>query len=154
MSLIAAYLSTLGSSTPSPTIQLDPFYLIQDFIFQGGGFSSASAGFLLFNDSRIQGFTSRFGDQFLGNWIIPSSAAPGTYETRLSNLQGSPVTGSPLNVWIPLSSSAAWYVNQNVPGSSYSSFTIEIRLGASVLSSSNVVLEAIVDELSPGGPIP
>ena len=144
MSLLAAYLATL---TSAPIIQLVPFYLVQDYRFDTQTLNS-EAGFQLSNIGIISAFTTRFGDQNLGSWIVPTSVAPGAYEVQLSGLSGDPLTSSsPQNTWIPLNISRGWYLQQVGQGSKSCNFTIEIRLGTTVLATSSVGLEAVVEGL-------
>jgi hypothetical protein len=149
MSLLAAYLATL---TSAPSVALEPFYSVQDYIFNSSS-GSASAGFGLINDGSIRAFTSRFGDQNIGSWIIPNSVAPGSYQARISGLSGDALDAGPHspNVWINLSLAPIWYLTQNATGDKSCRFTIEVRLGTTVLTSSSILLEAVVDQLRFGG---
>jgi hypothetical protein len=135
MSLLAAYLATL---TSAPRVQLEPFYYVSDFSSRLG--DTVTAGFRLNSNGKIL----RADSTEIDNWIIPNSAAPGSYQAQLSGLIGDAlaVGSAQQNNWVNLSESPIWFISQSQqPGIRASTFTIEIRAGSTVLTTSSVSLE-------------
>ena len=82
---------------------------------------------------------------FIENWVTPTSAAPGSYEVRATKNSGDTPGGSALGTWLALSSSRTWTLNALFTGSpsvAGCSLTVEIRLGATVLSTATISLSA------------
>lgn len=80
-----------------------------------------------------------------GDWVSPKSAAPGSYEIRATLVDGDTPVGT-LGSWLALTSNRTWSLTKPglVPGFRESVFTIEIRLGTTVLDSTTVTLQAEV----------
>lgn len=91
-------------------------------------------------------FTTSSGLSAIGNWITPTGAAGGNYETRATLNTGTLSSGT-TGAWTALSSTQTWSVVQSGVGSKNCNFTVEIRATSSgtVLSSAVVDLTAVMD---------
>ena len=134
MSILAAYLATLGSS---PTVS------ISNLLVVAIGFSTQTASYTLQADGDIISAGTIVVDQ--GDWIVPKSAASGVYETRATVVSGSLTTGV-TGTWLSLDSDRTWSLVRNSVGSSQCVLTIEIRKGTTVLTSATITLEAEVTD--------
>ena len=76
-------------------------------------------------------------------WCTPTQAAPG-FEVKVSGVFGTPLSGSAVDTWLPLTSIRAWSITDNSFAALTSSFTVEIqRRGTStVLATGYIDLEA------------
>lgn len=141
MSLLAAYIATLGGpgggsgggvALPSAAV-----------IDTNGG--SASSSYRVASTGQVFGITSAFGVNSLGNWISPTSSAPGLYEIKAEVLLGS-VTGSATGSWLAMTSTRTWTIALTGPGYGDAQLEISIRLGAGPVlttASVNLLVEAL-----------
>lgn len=79
-----------------------------------------------------------------GNWITPTSLAPGSYEIRATINTGTLTGGSATGTWLALTTSRSWYVDRATIGTKACGLTIEIRLGSVTVYSETVTLRATV----------
>ena len=79
----------------------------------------------------------------IGDWVSPKSAAPGTYECRVTVTSGTLSTGT-AGSWLALTSNREWTVFRNTSGSKACTFTVEIRQGVTTLASCTVTITASV----------
>lgn len=140
MSLMLAFISTLAASAGGgggAVVALAD----QDI----GAFDSgaAAATYALNSNSSIVATTSVVGPLTIGNWVSPSSAAPGSYECRADISFGS-VSGSATGSWLALTSNRSWSVVRLSPGSSSAELVISIRLSGVTLATCTVYLSAEV----------
>lgn len=83
-------------------------------------------------------------DDAATDWIIPNSAAPGSYEIRCTQNSGDTLDlgSDALNTWLALTSTRTWQLTNSINGTTETAnLTIEIRLGTTVLDSCTIVLE-------------
>lgn len=121
----------------------------------GWKFNGSARAELRINDNgNAYKFTTNGGtSQIFGatDWVRPTSAAPGLYEVRYTNLSGPSVSATVgQGVWQSLASAnfAVWQIRSS-PGTDSSQFDIEIRLdGGPVLASASYTLEAEYMDLS------
>lgn len=110
-----------------------------------GAFDSgaASCSYSLQSNGVIQQSTSVVGVLPIGNWISPTSAAPGSYECRADLVSGTLSSGT-TGSWLALTSSRAWSLTRLSPGSSSAELTISIRLSGVTLATCTVNLQSDV----------
>ena len=121
------------------TITLNSSYTVSDY-----DVLAAYAAIKFKTDGNIDEQTGGGGTQDIGDWISPTTAAPGSYEIRASGISGAggTFTGT-LNTWQALSTQRDWSLSVSGTGNSGTrSFTIEIRIGTNVLDSCTVTLYA------------
>ena len=148
MSLIGAYLATLsGAGGSGGTIVALADAFVVDF-----NSGSAEASYSLTSGGDVIGFTTLNGDTDIGDWISPTSAAPGSYEARADVVFGS-VTGSATGSWLALTTTRAWTLSLVGSGSEAAALTVSIRLGGTVITTATINLEVYVD-FGSGGIIP
>jgi hypothetical protein len=103
--------------------------------------SIAEAFYSLESTGRVITFTTIDGINPVGDWISPTSAAPGSYEVRADVVVGT-VSGSTTGSWLALSSSRQWNVQRLTSGFASATLTISIRLAGVTLATCTVSLEA------------
>lgn len=146
------YFSTLKPASIAQ-LQLQSFYFFRDIKYTEG-FDTASSGFIISMNGAVIEFSSQFGDIFQGTWVEPTTAAPGSYQARVTNVVGDPLAtySSPTNTWINISQGpTSWYIEQIGSGYSSCSFTIELGTNQTAIVSANVQLEAVVSDSRGGG---
>lgn len=81
-----------------------------------------------------------------GNWITPTSLAPGAYTIRASVLAGSTPSGSALDTDLALSTQRSWLITQSGPGSTVCSLQLTIKDGGgNIMLQQTCEMEANVD---------
>jgi hypothetical protein len=148
VSLIGAYLATLSGAggSGSTIVALADAFVVD---FNSG---SAEAAYQLTSTGDVIGFTTLNGDTDIGDWISPTSAAPGSYEALATVVFGS-VSGSATGSWLALTTTRAWTLTLTGAGSTAAQLTVSIRLGGTVITTATIDLEAYVD-FGSGGIIP
>lgn len=104
------------------------------------GIGGAQATISFQSDGDVTATTLSSGTVDAGDWIIPKSAAPGSYTIRADIVSGAVddgTTGSDL----ALTSNQSWSVISN-SGEEQCVLTISIKLGSTVLKSREVTLTA------------
>jgi hypothetical protein len=100
----------------------------------------ASAGINILSTGGILSETSFLGPIPLGEWISPTSAAPGLYEIRADVVVGS-VSGT-TGSWLALTSNRQWSVGLGAPGYTSAIIDLSIRLGGTTLTTARIQLTA------------
>jgi hypothetical protein len=136
VSLLAAYLSTLGGAGGGGGTVVT---LADQSIFDGNS-GGASAGYNLLSTGGILSETSFLGPLPIGEWISPTSAAPGAYEVRADVVVGS-VSGT-TGSWLALTSNRQWSVGLGAPGYASAIIDVSIRLGGTTLTTARIQLTA------------
>jgi hypothetical protein len=79
----------------------------------------------------------------LHQWCSPTQAAPG-FEVRVSGVIGTPLSGSAVDTWLPLTSTRSWFIVDDSLAALTSSFTVEIgrRDSSTAIATGSVDLEA------------
>lgn len=132
-----AYFSTLGGAGGGGGTVVS---LADQSIFDGNS-GGASAGYNLLSTGGILSETSFLGPLPIGEWISPTSAAPGLYEVKAEILSGSGVSGT-IGSWLALTSNRQWSVGLGAPGYASAVIEISIRLSGVVLTTCTVTLTA------------
>lgn len=91
------------------------------------------------SDADISSNSDAFGPVDEGDWLSPTSAAPGLFEIRATLTGGvNPTTGT-MDTWLALTSNRTWTLDSG--GEQLSEFLIEIRYnGGAALDSTTVSL--------------
>lgn len=108
--------------------------------------SGASASLVFRSDGTVDSVTNTNGTVQIDastDWIIPNSAAPGSYEVQATLNSGSLTSGT-TGSWLALTSDRTWTVSRSGVGTSSANLTIEVRLGTTVLDSGTYTIEASV----------
>ncbi len=136
--LLAAIAGSL-SAPPAATVTLDASYTIS--AIRIGAVASCTITFESDGDITASGNSVFPTDR--GDWLSPTSSAPGLYEIRATVVSGS-VSGSSTGTWLALTSNRAWTVTSpGFVGTNTAQLTVEIRNnGGSVLDSTTVNLSA------------
>lgn len=89
--------------------------------------ADATATFRLESDGDIA-YSNADGSLVVdvGDWIAPTALAGGDYECRLTNVSGSPTTGT-IGSWLALSATRTWTLTRTTLGGNSYSGTLEIR---------------------------
>jgi hypothetical protein len=105
--------------------------------------NTAVAGYRLNSNGDVESINNAFPIT-LGQWCTPTSAA-GNYEARVTVTFGTLTSGS-AGVWLALSSTRTWELEQSAQGFVQCIFTVEIRrIGTTtVLDSASIELSAEV----------
>jgi hypothetical protein len=150
VSLVGAYLATLsGAGGSGGTV-----VVISDATVYDANSGSAQASYSLTLAGEIFAITTLDGFISIGDWISPTSAAPGSYEARADIVFGS-VSGSATGSWLALTSTRTWTVARSSPGRSESRITVQIRLSGTVITTATIDLSVQVEfDYGGGGVIP
>lgn len=138
MSLLNAYVATLSGAGTGGILLSD-----LDLFDVNGSVSSVS--YRLTNAGDIISINTMFGTQDIGDWASPKSLAPGSYEVRVDLAPGSDSLASgTVGSWEALTTTRTWTLEQSTPGYAQATLQVQIRLGATVLTSANVNLSVDV----------
>ena len=81
----------------------------------------------------------------VGNWIEPTSFAPGLYEIRAVSASPDTPDGGTMDTWLALTSNRTWFENRTTVGIDSKTFNVELRLGSgAVLATAACTLTAEV----------
>jgi hypothetical protein len=120
------------------------FFVSTDTVFDqtvGIGFSSAEIQYQ--SDGNIVATTTTNGAEARGDWVTPTSFAPGAYTIRASLVSGSAPFGPALDTDHALSSTRSWNVIDSGGGAMTSTITITIKDGSgNVKASGDIGLSA------------
>ena len=142
---MGAYLATLAGAGGSGSTVV----VLADASVDDTNSGSAEASYSLTTTGNVFATTTLNGAINIGDWISPTSAAPGSYEARADVVFGS-VTGSATGSWLALTTTRTWTLARATPGGSAARLTVSIRLSSTTLTSATVDLTAQV-EFDEGG---
>lgn len=139
MSLLNAYFLTLSGAGGSGSAVV----ALTDQTIGAFDSGASSCSYTLKSNSEIEQFTSIIGFLPIGNWVSPTSAAPGSYECRADLVSGTLSSGT-TGSWLALTSDRTWNLTRLSPGSSSAELTISIRLSGVTLATCTVNLQSDV----------
>ena len=104
--------------------------------------SICNVSYQLTSAGAANSVTTSSGSVAIENWVTPTSAAGGNYETRATVNTGTLSSGT-TGAWTALSSTQTWTVTRSTVGTKACNITVEIRA-----TSSGTVLDTITVDLS------
>jgi hypothetical protein len=104
----------------------------------------ATAAYRLNSNGQVESLVNG-SPTTLEQWCTPTSAA-GNYEARVTVTSGALSSGT-TGTWLALSTSRTWSVTQSGAGSSFCSFTVEIRRTGTTTVLDSALIDLVADVL-------
>lgn len=79
-----------------------------------------------------------------GAWVVPKSAAPGSYQVKFEKVSGDDVTGVALDTWLALTSTRTMTLSQSGAGSKDSVVKVSLGLNSTEIVSGSYTLSVAV----------
>lgn len=87
---------------------------------------------------------SEGGDSSTGAWVVPKSAAPGSYQVKFEKVSGDDITGVTMDTWLDLTTTRTATLSQSGVGSKDSVIKVSLGLNSTAIVSANYTLSVAV----------